>query len=318
MKLSEIYDRGKRIIGEKDIAFLLDGVETQFIFDHDRRVIDRYTFRQRCIDGVEARTECEVLGVKLGTPVIMSAITMPIPAIVDDGLMQVAEGLKTAGSLMWTGTPIPQDLDKIKETGVALAATSKPFSDRKKMFQSLEMIQKAGVDWVGLEIDSGQGTKIKDQPMVRDCSPLSLAELKEARKNISAPFILKGVLSAFDAEKAVEAGADGIVVSNHGAHTIDYLPHAFQVLDEILSVIPKETVVIADGGIRRGSDALKGLALGGSLIGLGRPILWALAAGGAEGVQCLVDEITAELVRFMSLVGAADPAGVNRSILIED
>ena len=317
MKPSEIYQRGQEIIGKKDLAFFLESVETGFIERHDRKVIDRYTFRQQCIDAVEASTACEVLGVRLKTPVVMSAITMPIPAIADDGLMEVAEGLKAAGSLMWTGTPVPQDLKRLKETGVPLASTVKPFRERKRMLEGLEKVQSAGVDWVGLEIDVGQGTKIKDQPIVADCAPLTLAELKEIRKNVSVPFFLKGVLSRTDAEKALEAGADGIVVSNHGAHTIDYLPHPFQVMDEIMAAARGRAAVVVDGNMRQGSDALKALALGASLVGLGRPILWGLAAGGSEGVQTLIEEITEELRRIMSMVGAADPADLNRDILLE-
>ncbi|MBU2549718.1 MAG: alpha-hydroxy-acid oxidizing protein [Proteobacteria bacterium] len=318
MTLSELYEKGRRIIGEKDLAFFLEAVETGFITEHDRRIIDRYTFRQRCIDGVEADPATEILGLELKTPVIMSAITMPIPAIVDDGLMAVAEGLKEAGSLMWTGTPVPMDLKGLKATGVALAATAKPFKDRARMFEALEKIQSGGADWVGLEIDVGQGTKIKDRPIVADCAPLTLKEIREVRRNVSGPFWLKGVLSRIDAEKAGEAGADGIVVSNHGAHTLDYLPHPFQVMDEIMEAARGRLAVVVDGGIRRGSDVVKALAFGASAAGLGRPILWALAAGGREGVRDLVREITEEARRIMSLVGASAPTRVPREALIQD
>jgi isopentenyl diphosphate isomerase/L-lactate dehydrogenase-like FMN-dependent dehydrogenase len=138
MELTEIYEKGEALLRQKDIGWLLDGVETGFVLVHDRKVLDRYTFRESCIDASEAKTTCRVLGVEFSTPVIMSAMTMPIPAIVDNGLMEVAQALKEAGSLMWTGTPIPQNLREIAETGVPLAANVKPFKDRKKMFQGLE------------------------------------------------------------------------------------------------------------------------------------------------------------------------------------
>jgi isopentenyl diphosphate isomerase/L-lactate dehydrogenase-like FMN-dependent dehydrogenase len=317
MTITEIYEKGKEIISQRNFSLLLDAVETGFVLENNRRVLERYTFRQKCIDAVEPSTRCHVLGVELATPVIMSAMTMPIPVIVEDGLMQVAEGLKAAGSLMWTGTPVPKNLKELTDTGVPVAATVKPFKDRKKMFQALEEIQRAGARWAGIEIDVGQGTKIKDQSIVSDCAPLSLAELKEARKNVSSPFILKGVLSEIDAVKSIEIGADGIVLSNHGAHTLDYLPHPFQVMDEIMEVARGKIVVMADGGFRRGSDVLKGLAFGASLIGLGRPILWALAAQGGEGVKSLIEQITAELSRIMRMVGAPDTGSVNRDILLE-
>jgi isopentenyl diphosphate isomerase/L-lactate dehydrogenase-like FMN-dependent dehydrogenase len=317
MELTEIYEKGEAEIRNRDIGWLLDGAETEFVLSNNRRVLDRYTIRQRCIDGAKVGTDCSVLGVNLNTPIIMSSMTMPIPAIVDDGLMEVAAGLKAAGSLMWTGTPIPQDLKAIAETGVPLAANVKPLKDRLMMFNAIDEIQAAGVNWLGIEIDSGQGTKVHDKQMAFDCSPLSLEELKEIRKKISIPLIFKGVLSKEDAEKSMEAGADAIFVSNHGAHTLDYLPHPFQVMDEIVSVARDETVILVDGGFRRGSDAFKGLAFGATLVGLGRPILYGLGANKNEGVKDVVQQMTGELKRIMSMTGFTSPGKIGRDSLIE-
>ncbi|MCK5417645.1 MAG: alpha-hydroxy-acid oxidizing protein, partial [Desulfobacterales bacterium] len=264
------------------------------------------------------KTACRVLGVELATPVIMSAMTMPIPAITENGLMDVAEALKKAGSLMWTGTPIPKNLKKLAAVGVPVVANAKPLRDRDQMFQCLEDIQQAGVTWVGIETDAGQGTKVHDKQVASDCTPLSLKELKDIRKKVSCPLICKGVLSRRDAEKCAEAGADGMVVSNHGAHTLDYLPHALQVLEEIVEAVGGKTILIADGGFRRGSDVIKGLAFGASLIGLGRPILYGLAAEGREGVREIINQITEEMQRIMSLIGAKEPGKLTRDMLIED
>jgi isopentenyl diphosphate isomerase/L-lactate dehydrogenase-like FMN-dependent dehydrogenase len=318
MGLTEIYQEGKKILRGKEFGWVLDAVETGFILEHDRRILDRYTFRPRYIDGAEPQTTCRILDVDLATPIIMSAMTMPIPAITDNGLMDVAQALNDAGSLMWVGTPIPKNLKELVATGVPLVANAKPFRDRDKVFRDLEEIQKAGVTWVGIETDAGQGTKIHDKQVASDCTPFSLQELKDIRKKVSCPLICKGILSRRDAEKCVEAGADGMVVSNHGAHTLDYLPHALQVMDEIVEAVGDKTVLIVDGGFRRGSDVLKGLAFGASLVGLGRPILYGLAAQGREGVHHLIDEITKEMIRIMSMIGAENPATLTRAMLIED
>jgi len=318
MELTEIYRRGEAELRTRDIGSLLDGVETEFVISNNRRVLDQYMIKQRCIDGVEATTECNVLGVKLKTPVIMSPMTMPIPAIVEGGLIEVAKGLKEAGSLIWTGTPIPGNLKDIVATGVPVAANVKPFKDRQKMFEAIDSIQSAGVNWVGIEIDSGEGTKVHDKQMAFDCTPLSLDELKRIRERVSVPLIFKGVLSMEDAEKSLEAGADGIFISNHGAHTLDYLPHPFQVMDEIVQVVRGEAVILVDSGLRRGSDAFKGLAFGAQLVGLGRPILYGLAANGAEGVKDVVQNVTEEMRRFMSMTGSAGPERVRRDLLIQN
>jgi isopentenyl diphosphate isomerase/L-lactate dehydrogenase-like FMN-dependent dehydrogenase len=318
MELTDLYKKGEELLRQRNIGFLLDGVETGYILNHDRIILDRYTFKQQCIDAVEASTTCRILGVELATPIIMSAMTMPIPSIVDNGLIEVALGLKEAGSLMWMGTPIPPNLKEITKTEVPFAANVKPFKDRKKMFQGIDEIQEAGVRWVGVEVDAGQGTKVRDKMMVFDCAPLSVKELKEIRRKVSIPMICKGVLSRMDAMKSMDVGADGIVVSNHGAHTLDYLPHPLQVMDDIVSAVQGKMVIIIDGGFRRGSDALKGLAFGASLVGLGRPILYGLAALGKEGVREVINGMTYELKRIMTMVGASEPKQIQRDVLIID
>ena len=317
MDLTEIYQQGEEFFKAKEFGRLLGYVETGFICENDRRILDRFTFRQKSIDAPEALTACRVLDIELSSPVIMSSMTMPIPAIADEALMQLARGLKAAGSLMWTGTPIPNNLRDIVATGVPVVANVKPFKDRDKMDAELDKVIEDGVTWVGIEIDAGRGTKIGDREMGFDCSPLSLREIEAIKKRVPIPLACKGVLSRGDAEKCVAAGVDIIFVSNHGGHTLDYLPHPFQVMDEIVEIAKGKAEIIVDGGFRRGSDVLKGLAFGASLVGLGRPILYALAAGGEEDIISLISGITQELARLMSMVGVREPVNVNKEILIE-
>ncbi len=318
MELTEIYKKGEALLKETEFGFLLNYVETEFIRKNDRRILDRYTFRQRCIDAKEATTKCSILGVNLSTPVIMSSMTMPIPAITDDALMKLARGLKAAGSLMWTGTPIPKNLKEISEIGVPLAANVKPLKDRSKMYAEIDKILTGGVTWLGIELDAGQGTKIGDKEMGFECSPYSMKEIEEIKKKVNVPLACKGVLSREDALKCVDAGADLIVVSSHGGHTLDYLPHPLQVMDEIISAVKGKVATIVDGGFRRGSDVLKGLAFGASLVGLGRPILYGLAIGGEKGVENVISGISRELLRLMTMVGASNSEQVQRDIIISD
>ncbi|RMG70352.1 MAG: hypothetical protein D6722_08805 [Bacteroidetes bacterium] len=154
--------------------------------------------------------------------------------------------------------------------------------------------------------------------MASDCLPLSSKELGRIRQMVQVPLVLKGVLSAEDALKCVEAGADAIMVSNHGAHTLDYLPHPLQVMDEIVQAVAGKVEIFVDGGFRRGSDVLKGLAFGARLVGLGRPILYGLAAAGKDGVQSVVEIVTEELRRLMTMVGCARVEQISKRILIEE
>lgn len=313
MMLSELYSKGKEILLGQQIGFTLGGVETEWVMENNRKVLDSYVFRQKSIDSPSAAaTDLSILGVELKTPVIMSAMTMPIPAIRENGLELVAQGLKAAGSIMWTGTPIPQNLKELASSGVPIIQSVKPYEDREKLFADLKRIQEADVTCVGVEIDSAQGTKIKDRQMASNCRSLSMSELFQIRKIVKKPLIFKGVLSGFDAMKSIDAGADAIMVSNHGAHTIDYLPHPFQVMDEIKSVVDGRIPIMVDGGFRRGSDVLKGLAFGADLVGMGRPVLYALAADGSEGVRDLIESVTAELARIMVMVGAGTVDHISR------
>ncbi len=318
MELSEIYLKGKENLQGRKIGFTLGGVETGWVRENNRRIMDRYAFEQKAIDAPpRADTAVSVLGADLETPVIMSAMTMPIPAIREEGLLLVAGGLRQAGSMMWTGTPIPQNLRQLVETGVPLIQNVKPYRDRDKIFRELDAIQEAGVTWVGVEIDAGMGTKIGDQQIAGDCTPLNAAELSRIRKAVDRPLIFKGILSPYDARKSLDAGADAVMVSNHGAHTIDYLPHPFQVMAGITETVKGKIPLFVDCGFRRGSDVLKGLALGADLVGLGRPVLYGLAADGAEGVRDVVRHITAELARIMVMVGVGDVRGIGPHCLME-
>jgi isopentenyl diphosphate isomerase/L-lactate dehydrogenase-like FMN-dependent dehydrogenase len=316
MDLVELYRKGEAFFAEKDFGYLLDYVETGFIRENDRIIIDALTFRQLAIDAPEVSTDCKVLGVELSTPVIMSSMTMPIPAIADGALMSLARGLKRAGSLMWTGTPIPRNLDELAATGVPLVANVKPLADREKVHATLDKVIEQGVTWVGIEVDAGRGTKVRDREMGLDCKPFTAKEIAAIKERVTVPLACKGVLSREDADKCVDAGADIIFVSNHGGHTLDYLPHPFQVMDEIGDVVKDRAVLIVDGSMRRGSDVLKGLAFGGTLVGLGRPILYALAAGGEQGIVDLIEGMTRELARLMCMVGLKEPGRASKRILI--
>lgn len=308
MKLGEIYKIGKENLTSRDIGFTIEAVETGWVWANNRAVFDRWAFRQKAVNGPPAAvTEIEIFDLKLSTPLMMSAMTMPIPAIIDNGLLELAKGLKTAGSLMWTGSPVPRDLDALLETGVPLVVSFKPYADRDKLVGDMQSALEEGVSMISLEVDAGQGTKVLDQQMSSDCSPLSLEELKELRKVVKGKMIAKGVLSGHDALLCVEAGVDGVVASNHGAHTIDYLPHPLQLADEITSAVAGRCSIIMDCGFRRGSDVVKGLALGADAIGLGRPILYALAANGAQGVVDLINNIRDEMIRIMVMLGASNP-----------
>jgi 4-hydroxymandelate oxidase len=318
MGLAEIYREGAQILEGKKYGIFLKGVETEFGIRHNEEIFKNYKFLQRTIDAIQANTKVRLLGVNLEIPIVMSSISAPIPQIQANGLLKVARALKQTGSMMWLGTPIPSNLKEIIQVGVPVVQTVKPYSDRRKVLKWLSDAEEAGVTWVGIEIDAGQGTKILDQQIAKDCTPISLDELMDIRQRVARPFVLKGVLSPWDAEKALEVGADAIVVSNHGVHTVDYLPHPLEVMGDIVRVIAGKIPIIVDGGFRRGTDVLKGLAFGAQAVGIGRPILYGLAAGGEDGVKTVITEMGEELRRAMTVIGVKDPYSAHKGFILHD
>ncbi|MEV4139455.1 alpha-hydroxy acid oxidase [Dactylosporangium sp. NPDC049742] len=141
------------------------------------------------------------------------------------------------------------------------------------------------------------------------------ADLAWLRSQTRLPIVLKGILTAEDAALAVEHGADGVVVSNHGGRQLDGAVSSLEALPEVVDAVAGAIPVLFDGGVRRGTDALVALALGARMVLLGRPPLWGLAAGGADGVEGLLRTTTDELAHAMALAGRPRLADLDRSVL---
>jgi L-lactate dehydrogenase (cytochrome) len=141
----------------------------------------------------------------------------------------------------------------------------------------------------------------------------SIARLREEWKG---PLLVKGVLSADDAERAVALGADGIVVSNHGGRQLDGAVASLDALRAVADRVRGRADVLLDGGVRRGSDIVKALCLGATAVCIGRPFLYGLAVDGVDGARDVLEILRAELSRTLTLMGAADVRGLDDSWLV--
>ncbi len=144
---------------------------------------------------------------------------------------------------------------------------------------------------------------------------VSWGDLRWFRSLWSGPLLLKGVLGVEDARLAVEHGVDGIVVSNHGGRQLDGAPASVEVLPEIVDAVGGKVEVLLDGGIRRGSDVVKALALGARAVLIGRPHLYGLAVGGQAGVEHVLALLKAEVDRTLGLLGVPRVAHLDRAAL---
>lgn len=134
-------------------------------------------------------------------------------------------------------------------------------------------------------------------------SPFSWADIEYLRGRWPGKLVVKGLLSGSDARIAADAGSDGIIVSNHGGRQLDGAPATFRVLPEVVDAVGGSAEVMLDGGVRRGTHVVKAVALGARAVFIGRPYLYALAAGGQQGVEHILDLFSSEIVRAMILLG---------------
>ena len=143
----------------------------------------------------------------------------------------------------------------------------------------------------------------------------TVEQLQEIAQAAGVPFILKGIMTVRGAEKAIEAGAAGIVVSNHGGRVLDDCPATEEVLADIVAAVDGRAKILVDGGIRSGNDVFKALALGADGVLVARPFVTAVYGGGADGVAAYVEKLGAELADTMRLCGAASLADISRDMV---
>jgi 4-hydroxymandelate oxidase len=129
------------------------------------------------------------------------------------------------------------------------------------------------------------------------------------------PVLLKGILTAEDALLAVEHGADGVVVSNHGGRQLDSCPASLDALPEVVEAVGGRLPILMDGGVRRGTDVLKAIALGAAGVMVGRPAAWGLAAEGEDGVAGVLSILRAEVENAMALTGCRSVAEIGRDLV---
>ena len=127
--------------------------------------------------------------------------------------------------------------------------------------------------------------------------------------------IVKGILTAEDAELAVSHGCAAVVVSNHGGRQLDRAPASLDALPEVVEAVGDRVEVLMDGGIRRGADVAIALALGARAVCVGRPVVWGLAANGEEGARHVLELLRAELELALALLGCASPEDLGRGHL---
>ncbi len=191
-------------------------------------------------------------------------------------------------------------------------------------YKHAKLAESWGYKALAVTVDAELNVKLRNEIAAQTAShsfvKVTPKEIKKLRQLSSLPLIVKGVMNADDAELAIESGADGIVISNHGARVLDHMSSTLEVLPEIVGRLKakkktRHAEVFFDGGIRRGTDILIALALGARACLLGRPVLWALSCDHENGITQMMTILKSELERAAILCGVAKISSVNSAVV---
>ena len=313
--LSMFEARAREVVPPDALAYATGGSASEATLERNRRALQHLAIEQRVLAGVKSiDTTTSFLGLSLPSPIIVSPMG-GMYRFHPDGDVEMARGATRDGGLTVVAGGAP-GLDKI-----AAAATGPLMfqlywlGDRDWVAEKLQTVRAAGYKAFCLTVDAAAYSRrerdiVLNMPVRRAAGPLpdtqsSLTwdDVDWVKDQIPLPFGLKGIMTAQDAAIALDHGVDFIWVSNHGGRQLDDGRATIDALTEIADVINGQVPLIVDSGFRRGTDAIKALALGASLVSFGRTVLWGLAVGGADGVQAVLRLLNEEVIINMKLAG---------------
>ena len=276
-------------------------------------------------DAADPDTSTTVLGIGLDMPVMAAPIggvsfNMGGKITEEEYTDAVVGGCKDSGVIGCTGDGVPPF---IHEAGFAAIADAgghgipfiKPW-EGPELSEKLEKARTTGCACFGMDVDAAGLITLRQ--MGRPVSPKPVAELKEIIEKVhgwGAKFILKGIMTPDEARLAAQAGADAIVVSNHGGRVLDHTPGTAEVLPAVAAEVKGDIAILVDGGVRTGTDVLKLIALGADAVMIGRPVSVAAVGGLREGVAKYLAAIKAQLKGAMVLTGSNTIADVDARVL---
>jgi isopentenyl diphosphate isomerase/L-lactate dehydrogenase-like FMN-dependent dehydrogenase len=312
----EIVQEARRNLSQNVWDYLTGGAESEATMRRNRFGFDSLAFRPRVlVDVSRVDPSSTFLGHRLRIPVMLAPIGS-LQEITPEGGVAVARAASEFGTLQFVSSVTQPSLEEI----AAASPSPKIFQlyvqgDLAWVEELLRRVKKAGYRALCLTVDTAYYGRRERQMMDRWLPPsrrrtgyehrASLTwETMDAIKEIAGlPFILKGVATAEDAAIAVEHGVQAVYVSNHGGRQLDFNRATIEMLPEIVAAVAGKAEVVLDGGILRGSDVVKALALGARAVAIGKLQGWALAAGGAAGLVRALELLENEIATTMGLLG---------------
>lgn len=299
------------------------------------------------VDVAERELSTTVLGTPVRSPILVAPTAYHRLAH-PEGELATARGAAQAGTIYVASTLATTRLEDVAEASDAPKWFQVYVHKDRAFTQSLvERAEAAGYDALVVTVDTpmlgrrlrderngfalpegmsmanlvppgeaeAQGSMLASYVAERHDASFSFRDLEWLRRLSHLPLVIKGIVRADDARRALDHGAAAILVSNHGGRQLDASPATLEALPGVVEAVGNDAEVYLDGGIRSGEDAFKALALGARAVLVGRPSLWGLAVGGAEGVADVLRILSEELSRTMALAGAPSVQGIDRSMV---
>jgi 4-hydroxymandelate oxidase len=350
LSLEELEHEARRVIGEMAYAYYAGGADDERLLAGNMAAWGHWQLHPRVLAGVdEVSTATTLLGTPVSSPVAIAPTAIHGLAH-PEGEVATARGAAAAGALMILSSLATCPLEDVAAAARGAARWMQVYILRERA-RTAELVARAvgaGYGALVLTVDapvSGlrlrewrTGVHLPDDLALPNLAGDSTSSAREggfmavvtrefepaltpddvgwlAGLGGGLPVVVKGVQRADDAVRCVEAGAAAVVVSNHGGRQLADAPATADVLAEIVDAVGGRAEVYVDGGIRRSPDVVKALALGARATLVGRPSLWAVATGGAEGVAALLRWYEAELRRAMALCGAGTVSEVDRGLV---
>lgn len=278
-----------------------------------RKYIESLCIEMRQLNCTVPDTTFELFGEKFATPVMPSTFSH-LNGYCENGMAEMARGVKEAGSLMWVGYGDDAELESVLATGVKTIKVVKPYSDKGLIYHKIDHAKKHGIFAIGMDIDhSFNKYGVPDGNGMM--AGVSEQELAEYVKYAEVPFIVKGVLSVQDALTCQKAGVKGIVISHHHG-IMDWAVPPMMVLPKIRAAVGNEMKIFVDCGIIDGSDVYKALALGADGVGMGRQILDELRKEKGDGICKALKKATSELAGYMSHTAVSNLSQMDSSVIV--
>jgi 4-hydroxymandelate oxidase len=321
------------VIGTPTYEWIRSGSGDGFESDNEAAFRRRRLRSRVLVDVTSVSTATTVLGAPIAAPVMIGPMGLQ-RAVHPDGELAMAEGAARAGSLLVVAVNATTSIEDIAaaQPGLPLWFQLYNWGDRDALAGIIGRAEAAGVraivPLVNTAVDVNHtspqiGFRLPATAKFAhfDSSPENTGSntweyLTWLRSVTSLPIVPKGIMTGDDAARAVEAGASGIIVSNHGGRQLERSVSTLDALPEVVEGAGKAEVYL-DGGVRTGGDILVALALGARAVLVGRPAMWGLAVGGADGVARVLDTFRQELADDAGLCGLADATAVPRDIVVD-